>query len=549
MGDEPRRVALQLIEDITHCPHVQSVWSGDVSHPCREVVGTQPADPDQFQVPEPWAGHLHAAPLLLVSSNPSISEDEPYPVWADSAEHRTRFFDERFGDGPTQVRDGIRHPLKQPRPDGRQHSNPVAFWRDCRDNVNFLLDRDPIAGDDYAMTEVVRCKSRSEKGVKRATDTCVEQWFERTLALSPAAVVIAVGSVATAAIADHTGIALPLWQPTRVTLGGRPRLTVSVRHPNFHGPRKWRDHMSAEVVSVLRDALQVAPDSRTSAAEPAASNDPTAVPLPAVLSDAITRTLSARPGEVVVDDDGDELKLVATANRKCFSIIQRATNTDEDALLIMWLDILDGRRGQAELGGHLDEDESDEAILSIDAPLLNHRPDAADRLFVLLLRSLHFAAAPRTPGPLTIDAIITAIIEDRRFKDGPDDMRRYWSARRKALQSLFALDVQTLDDLELRLIPYVMEGIAERLNQDSHPLAGFLEMPVQVSEALGRHHTELAGLERRRQDIGHAMLRDLLTLLRPDLPQMALAADQLARYGVAPEPPRDELQLVMDGWF
>ena len=548
MGEDPRRLALQLIEGITHCPHVQSVWSGDVRHPCREVVGTQQAEPDRFQVPEPWAGHLHAAPLLLVSSNPSISEDEPYPVWADSAEHRTRFFDERFGDGPTQVRDGVRHPLKQPRPDGSQHSNPVAFWRDCRDNVKFLLDRDPVAGDDYVMTEVVRCKSRSEKGVRRATNTCVEQWFGRTLALSPATVVIAVGAVATAAIAEHAGVDLPFWEPTRVTLGGRTRLVIPVRHPNFHGPRKWRDHMSAQVVSILRDALDVAHESSHSPAEDPAPLSSTTPPLPSALDEAITRTLTARPGEVLVDDQGDQLELVATANQKRFSIIQRAATAGEDATLIVWLDSLDANRAQADLGGYLDQDDPDDAILTIEGTLLNHRPDAADRLFLLLLRCLHFATAPRSPAALTIDDMVTAIIEDRRFKNGPDDMHSYWSSRRAILQELFTLDTPPLGG-EFHDVPAVVETIADSVNTDSHPLSGTLEMPLEISRAIEHHHEELTALERRRQDIGHAMMRDLLTLLRPDLPQMSIAAEQLARRGVAPKPPRDEVQLVMDGWF
>jgi hypothetical protein len=86
--------------------------------PCQKVVETQKPDPAVFQVPEPWAGHLHLAPILLVSSSPSISAEEPYPTWGAPADNRVQFFDERFGDGPGQVKDGVRFPLTEQTRDG-----------------------------------------------------------------------------------------------------------------------------------------------------------------------------------------------------------------------------------------------------------------------------------------------------------------------------------------------------------------------------------------------------------------------------------------------
>ena len=53
-----------------------------LSHPCAEVIGYQWQSIDAgtrtarwrgaHQLPEPWAGHLSEAPILFVSSNPSI---------------------------------------------------------------------------------------------------------------------------------------------------------------------------------------------------------------------------------------------------------------------------------------------------------------------------------------------------------------------------------------------------------------------------------------------------------------------------------------------
>lgn len=103
---------LSLIEQITHCPEVDAVWQGEAGHPCRKIVLTQSTSSEEFQVPEPWAGHLSQAPLLFISSNPSISDDEPYPRWSDPADERVDFFDNRFGPGP--------------QPGARRHLRPGA---------------------------------------------------------------------------------------------------------------------------------------------------------------------------------------------------------------------------------------------------------------------------------------------------------------------------------------------------------------------------------------------------------------------------------------
>ena len=72
----------ELLLAITRCREIERA-RGDAGHPCAGIVGLQP--PDQFQVPEPWRGHIDAAPILFVSSNPSIRGREPFPPagWTD----------------------------------------------------------------------------------------------------------------------------------------------------------------------------------------------------------------------------------------------------------------------------------------------------------------------------------------------------------------------------------------------------------------------------------------------------------------------------------
>lgn len=257
MPDDLRLRALELIADLSHCPEVTAVWAGPASHPCSGVVGVQPSDPDVFQVPEPWAGHIHRAPLLFVSSNPSISKDEPYPTWDMPETARRDFFDRRFGQGRGQVKDGMFGPLKSPGADGSWHNTRATpFWRECNTNVCFVLGRPAVAGIDYAMTEVVHCKSRDQEGVTRATPLCMKRWFERVLAVSGASVVAVLGSVAMKAVSRYLGRDLELWRTSRAVLGGRERLVLAARHTNHFGTRLWSKTLDEETLEGLRAAMR-----------------------------------------------------------------------------------------------------------------------------------------------------------------------------------------------------------------------------------------------------------------------------------------------------
>ena len=52
-----------------------------------------------LQVPEPWSGDLEGAPILFLSSNPSISTAELYPRWKWPDEEIAGFFGRRFSGG------------------------------------------------------------------------------------------------------------------------------------------------------------------------------------------------------------------------------------------------------------------------------------------------------------------------------------------------------------------------------------------------------------------------------------------------------------------
>ena len=62
----------QLLGEIAHCSIANEIRSGNshVSIPCREIVSVQTGV--VFQLPEPWSGQIDIAPLLFISSNPSL---------------------------------------------------------------------------------------------------------------------------------------------------------------------------------------------------------------------------------------------------------------------------------------------------------------------------------------------------------------------------------------------------------------------------------------------------------------------------------------------
>jgi uracil-DNA glycosylase len=56
-----------------------------------------------------------------------------------------------------------------------------------------IPERQPRPGRNYALTEVVRCKSRNERGVEEARLICSGRYLERTLDASRADVVVFLG--------------------------------------------------------------------------------------------------------------------------------------------------------------------------------------------------------------------------------------------------------------------------------------------------------------------------------------------------------------------
>jgi len=204
------------------------------------VVHSQCANgPSDFQLPEPWRGDIAGAPLLFVSSNPSWDPNVDNPTSLTDDDTIFRYYDSGFQDFPfVHLKDGNRRQKK------------VRFWLEIQSRAEELYERDVTAGRDYALTEVVHCKSRGERGVREAVDECTGRHFARLMELSPAVVVVVLGKVAKFALR----IDAPA--PFHDAWYGRERFVVTLPHTNARIPRKFTTNYSEDQLEPIRAALR-----------------------------------------------------------------------------------------------------------------------------------------------------------------------------------------------------------------------------------------------------------------------------------------------------
>ncbi|MGH2779932.1 MAG: hypothetical protein ACRDLA_00665 [Thermoleophilaceae bacterium] len=236
----PRRsdATARHLVTIARCPNVAACLDGGVpGHPCATIVLNQWDGVSReerlgrwrqaHQLPEPWDGHLETAPILFVSSNPSISgsvqslrppeleRDPPISFMGRSvADHPSI---RRLGQGPRwswsddeivdryesafdlYIAEGVAGRL----PDGTT-AGPTRFWIEVRSRARELLPECEVRpGVDYALTEALRCKSRHEIGVEEALATCSSLSLRDTVAASGAVVIVVLGRLAARAIAEQ----------------------------------------------------------------------------------------------------------------------------------------------------------------------------------------------------------------------------------------------------------------------------------------------------------------------------------------------------------
>lgn len=203
----PTSTEKSLVIQIARCKNIQNAAS-DRSHACHEVVNFQSNTPERH-IPEAWFGNLRMAKVLFVSSNPSIdlsdsevSENYPRSYWSDDdiSEWVIRRTDQSWEKVPvTFQRPGFKDFLWRCVDDAYRGSgpsnSPQTTWNKTHRRVVELLGDKADPSKNYALTEVVHCKSTGEVGVKNAAPTCADKWLNQIVQLAAnASVLVLCGS-------------------------------------------------------------------------------------------------------------------------------------------------------------------------------------------------------------------------------------------------------------------------------------------------------------------------------------------------------------------
>lgn len=320
-----------LLADISHCALLEKCKSGG-GGPCSTIVAVQDDVPlAAHQVPEPWTGRLDLARIVFVGSNPSIDPLEDYPGWDDDPDAIRRYFVERFDGGPGQIKDGRYSPSR----DGGW-GGAVRFWSSVRQRAFELLP-DAVPGLDYALTEVVHCKSRGEIGVAEARSTCAERFFPSIVEQATSAGVFVVFGVhAARALAELFGTVLDSGHRlAQIEVAGRFRFVVYLDHPAGGGAiKRLRTALSEEEFDMVRRAVEgrwmVADDFQLRLADSAelfrflTSEDPAVVPrdMPMRVAEYfdVVRSLSRHVGRTFASEQEADEALFAELNGGGFGI-------------------------------------------------------------------------------------------------------------------------------------------------------------------------------------------------------------------------------------
>jgi hypothetical protein len=215
------------------------------------VVGAQPGRLDDLQVPEPWCGQIDRALLLFVSSNPGISDTEDYPTWESTDAVLEDFFTHRFGGGQAEwIREG-----KFRRERDGSYTQARPFWSKTRARAEEILDRPARPGIDYALTEVVHCKSRNAIGFESATRECSLRYFRRVLQVSSAVVIVVYGNKAAHVVKDQLGINDSGSMVGPRMIEGRRRILMFLGHPASNRPQTMNQCLSAPQVNLVKSFL------------------------------------------------------------------------------------------------------------------------------------------------------------------------------------------------------------------------------------------------------------------------------------------------------
>ncbi|NOZ45960.1 MAG: hypothetical protein GXO79_04175 [Chlorobi bacterium] len=236
----------KLLIEIARCENFFNCKNTD----CENIVNFQ-KQVDK-QLPEPWNGNIENSRILFISSNPSINENEIYPLasWKDS--EIIDFFQYRF----SKSRDYVKNLLYPKHKEGYA-KNWIRYWGFIRSISRKLLNRQNVVpGIDYSLMEIVRCKSHNEYGVAEALDVCAEKYLIRTLSLSKAKVLVAVGDKSRDILKDKLNIAFLENRHIEKEIGGTKRIIFATPHSNARKKRTLETILNSSSINEIKEKLK-----------------------------------------------------------------------------------------------------------------------------------------------------------------------------------------------------------------------------------------------------------------------------------------------------
>jgi len=131
----------------------------------------------------------------------------------------------------------------------------VRFWASIRRRAAEIwnLPHEQIRpGLDFAITEVVHCKSRQEEGVSQALDTCKKLHWDDTLRLASAKLIVVLGKVAR----DSFNLAPP-GAALRRHAAFQHKWVMTLPAPNARKVKKTvQAYYTREQLAIVRDELR-----------------------------------------------------------------------------------------------------------------------------------------------------------------------------------------------------------------------------------------------------------------------------------------------------
>ena len=190
--------------------------------------------------------------LFFSSSNPSISTHDEYPLWSSSNENILDYFNNRFGGGKKiWIKDGIKALKKK----GAYHKFTM-YWAFVRKYSKEILNREAVPGVDYALSEVVHCKSKSEAGVAQASNECAKKYLQDFLNVTNPKVLFVVGKLAGEVIRTQLRIAEKTTFLTSYRCGNKTMCIVFIPHPNSRGLKKLENILCSQQIEYLQSLFR-----------------------------------------------------------------------------------------------------------------------------------------------------------------------------------------------------------------------------------------------------------------------------------------------------